>query len=86
MKKSIKWGKRRELFENEHEGDALRASPSIIPDHTCVLAYEQSQKQDETPRNNVKNRQKCEKYTKTKKKQAKNSKSLIDQISKKSGK
>ena len=30
MKKTPKWGKRRELFENEQASGALRASPSII--------------------------------------------------------
>ena len=40
----------------------------------CKLAYEQSQQQDENLRNNVRNRQKCEKYTKTKNKEAKNTK------------
>ena len=36
MKKSQTWGKRRELFGNEHASGALRAPPYIIPDHTCV--------------------------------------------------
>ena len=67
MKISQKWGKHRKFFENDHASGALRAPPSIIPDHTCELAYEQSRKQDETLRNNVKNRLKRgKKNTKTK--------------------
>ena len=62
MNKSHKRGKHREVFENEHASGALRASIYFYNSGPyvrayCELAYEQSQKQDETLRKNVKNRQ-----------------------------